>query len=71
MKVIKSLENKGILLKGTTTKIISEDGGFLNFLRRLMWAGLPLMKSVCTALAENVLLPLGLSAGTSAADAVI
>ena len=36
-----------------------------------MWAGLPLMKSVCTTLAENVLLPLGLSAGMSAADAVV
>ena len=33
MKVIKSLGNKGILLKGITTKITSQEGGFLNFLR--------------------------------------
>ena len=36
-----------------------------------MTAGLPLMKNVLTALAKNVLLPFGLSAGTSAADAAI
>ena len=33
MKVIKSLENRGILLKGTTIKITSQEGGFLNILR--------------------------------------
>ena len=33
MKVIKSLENKGILLKGTTRKVASEEGQFINFLR--------------------------------------
>ena len=44
IKVIKSLENRRILLKGTTTKITSQEGGFLNFLRQLMTAGLPLMK---------------------------
>ena len=32
MKVIRSLENRGILLAGTTKKITSEEGGFLNFL---------------------------------------
>ena len=36
-----------------------------------MAAGLRLMKSVLTALAKCVLLPLGLSAGMSAADAAI
>ena len=36
-----------------------------------MTAGLPLMKSVLTSLAKSVLLPLGLSAGMSAADAAI
>ena len=34
MKVIKSLENKGILLNRTTRKIASQ-GGFINFLRPL------------------------------------
>ena len=46
IKVIKSLENRGILIKGTTRKITSLEGGFLNFLRPLMIAGLPLMTSV-------------------------
>ena len=36
MKVIKSLENRGTLLKGTTRKITSQEGGFLNFLKPLM-----------------------------------
>ena len=44
MKVIKSLENRGILLKGTTSNISIQEGGFLNFLRPLMGASLPLMK---------------------------
>ena len=70
-KVIKSLENRGILLKGTTRKITSQEGGFLNFLRRLMTAGLPLAKKVLIPLAKSVLIQLGLSAGMSAADAAI
>ena len=58
MKVIKSLENRGIFLKGTTRKITNKEVGFLNFLRPLMTAGINL-------------LPFGLSVGMSAADAVI
>ena len=61
MKGIKSLENRGILLKGTCRKITSQEGGFLNFLRPLM-TGLPLMKSVLKPLAKSVLLPFVLSA---------
>ena len=64
-KVIKSLENRGTLLKGTTRKITSQEGGFLSFLGPLMTAGLPLMKSVLTHLAKSVLLPLELSGGLS------
>ena len=71
MKVIKSLENRGILLKGTSRKITSQKRGFLNFLRVLMTAGLPLTKSLFENLAKSVLLPLGLSAAMSAADAAI
>ena len=41
MKVIKSLENGGISLEESTRKITSQEGGFLNFLRPLMTAGLP------------------------------
>ena len=61
MKVIKSLENRGILSKGITRIIISQEWNFLNFLRPLMTAGLPLMKSVPTSSAKTVLLPFGLS----------
>ena len=46
MKVIKSLEKRGILLKRTTTKITSQEKGFLNFLRPLITAHLPLMEIV-------------------------
>ena len=53
MKVIKSLENKGILLKGTTRKIPSQYGGFLNFIRPLMTAAIPLIKNVITILAKK------------------
>ena len=54
MKVIKSLENRGILLKGTTTKITSQEKGLLNLLRPLMTAGLSLIKNVLTPLAKSV-----------------
>ena len=71
IKVIKPLENRGILLKGTTGKITSQEGRFLNFLRPLMTAGLPLMKSVLKPLAKRVLLPFGLSAAMPATVAAI
>ena len=35
MKVIESLENTGVLLKGAAINITSQEGGFLNFLRPL------------------------------------
>ena len=59
-------ENKEILLKGTTRKITVQKGGFLNFLRPLMTAGLPLIKSVL-----SVLVPLEWTAAASATDAAI
>ena len=71
IKVIKLLENRRILVKGTTTKITSQEGEFLNFLRPLMTAGLPLMKSALTPLAKSILIPLGLLAGMSTAVAAI
>ena len=64
IKVIKSLENRGILLKGTTRKITSQEGGFLTI--NDSW--FPLIKNVLTSLAKSVLIPLGLSEGISAAD---
>ena len=48
IKVIGALENRGILLKGTTAKITNQKGGFFNFLRPLMSVCLPLMKNVLT-----------------------
>ena len=36
IKVIRSLENRGISLKGTTRKITNQDGEFLNFVKPLM-----------------------------------
>ena len=47
-EVIKSLENRGVLIKGTTRNIFSQEGGFLNFPKPLMTVGLPLMKNVLT-----------------------
>ena len=58
MRAIKTSENKGILLKGTTRKITSQEEGFLNFLRPLMTASLQLIKSVLTPLAKGFLIPL-------------
>ena len=52
IQTIKSLQDGGVLLKGTNRKIT---GQFLNFLRPLMKAGLPLMKNVLPPLAERVL----------------
>ena len=71
MKVIKYIENRRIFLKGTTTKVTSQERAFLNFLRPLMKASLPLIRSVLAPVAKNVLLPFGLSAGMSAAGAAI
>ena len=44
IKIISSLKNRGILLKGTTRKIASQEEGLLNFVRPLISVGLPLMK---------------------------
>ena len=52
-------KNGGTLLKATTTKDTSQEGGFLSFLRPLMRAGLPLIKNVFTPLARSDLIPLG------------
>ena len=54
MNAINSLENRGILFKETPRKIASQEGGFLNFCRPLMTAGLLLMKTVLTTLAKSV-----------------
>ena len=71
IKVIKSLEKRGILLKGTIRKYTSQKGGFLNLLRPLMTAGLSLMKNITTPLAKSALIPLILTTAASATDATI
>ena len=70
-KVIRSLEKRRILLKGSTKKISSREEGFLNFLRPLMTAGLPLMKNIHASLVKKFLMPLGLTAVASATDAAL
>ena len=59
------------LSKTQLSKII-QSGGFLGrLLGRLQRTGLPLMKSVIKALAKSILVPIGLTAAASAADAGI
>ena len=58
-------------MRETTKKINGQEWRFLNFLRPLITAGLPLIKSVLTQSAKSVLIPLGLPAGITAADAAI
>ena len=58
-------------MKGTTRKISSQKGGFLNFLRPLISVGLPLMKYVLTPLGKSVLEPLGLTVAAPTTDAAI
>ena len=49
-----------------------QSGGFLGkLLGPLLKTGLPLVKNVITPLAKSVLIPLGLTAAASAADAGI
>ena len=59
------------LFKAQINKII-QSGGFLSkLLGPLLKAGLPLIKNVIKPLAKSVLIPLGLTAAASAADAGI
>ena len=55
-------------MKATTRKIISQEGGLLNFIGPLMKVGLPLPKHVLIALAISVLTPLELKAAASATN---
>ena len=67
--MIKSLENRGMLLKESTRRTTIQDEEFLNFLKPLMTAGLPLMKNVLTPLAKYFLLLIGFLGAVSAANA--
>ena len=70
-KTIRSLEKRGVLLKKTIKNVITQEEEFLNFLRPLMKAGFPLMKSVLTHRIKSILLPLGLATKALATDAPI
>ena len=52
-KVNRCLENR-LLLKRASRKLTSQEGGFLNFLRPLMSASLPIMKNKLTTLAQGI-----------------
>ena len=71
IKLINSLENRRMLLKGTSRKIVSQKRESLSFLSPLVRVVLLLMKNVLTSLVESVLIPLGLTTATSVADATI
>ena len=59
------------LSKTQLSKIIQSNGFFRSLLLPLMKIDLLLMKNVFTPLAKRVLLPLGLTAATSAANAEV
>ena len=71
MKVIKSLENRATLLKGTTKKHTSQTVKFINIFRPLMTASLQLMKNLLTPFPKKILIPLRLSARMPPADAAV
>ena len=53
VKVVKSLENRAILSRRTSGKIISKEGGLLNFLDSLIKVSLSLIKNVLPLLTKN------------------
>ena len=66
--------NSSVDIKFSKTQLskIIQSGGFLGkLLGPLLKTGLPLIKNVITPLAKSVLIPLGLTAAASAADAGI
>ena len=54
IKVINYLKNRGILMQGTTEKVVNQKGRLSDSLMRI---GSPLVKNVLTSLAKNLLLP--------------
>ena len=57
------------LCKAQISKIIQSEGFLGKLLGPLLKSGLPLIKNVIKPLAKSVLIPLGLTAAASAADA--
>ena len=71
MEIIKSLENRIILLKGNTGKVSSQEGGLLNILAPLIRVGVLLMKNVLTLFGKSALVPLGVTVAVSGTDEAI
>ena len=71
MEIIKSLENRIILLKGNTGNVISQEGGLLNILAPLIRVGVLLMKNVLTLFGKSALVPLGVTVAVSGTDEAI
>ena len=71
-KVFASKSSTDIDLSKTQLSKMVQSGGFLGrLLGPLLKTGLPLIKNVIKPLAKSVLIPLGLTAAASAADAGI
>ena len=71
-KVFANCLSTDIKLSKTQISKMIQSGGFLGrLLGPLLKTGLPLMKNVIKPLAKSVLIPLGLTAAASAADAGI
>ena len=71
-KVFTNNSSTDIKLSKTQLSKIIQSGGFLGrLLDPLLKTGLPLIKNVIKLLAKTVLIPLGLTAAASAADAGI
>ena len=71
-KVSANYLSNDIRLSKTQLSKMIQSGGFLGrLLRPLLKTGLPLIKNVIKALAKSVLIPLGLTAAASEADAGI
>ena len=71
-KAFTNNSSANIKLSKTQLSKIAQSGGFLSkLLGPLLKIGLLLMKSVLKLIAKNVLIPLGLTAAASAADAGI
>ena len=72
LKAFANHSSTDIKLSKTQLSKVIQSGGFLGrLLGPLLKTGLPLMKSVIKPLAKSVLIPLGLTAAASAADAGI
>ena len=74
LKIRKAFANKTVDIKFSKTQLskMVQLGGFLGMLLGpLLKTGLSIIKSVIKALAKSVLIPLGLTAASSAADAGI